>query len=105
MRTIGDGTRNTARNWRLWTSSPTEYAFGTRTAQFHVCGTCGLVPFVTIDIDGHEYAVVSVNSFEGVPASMLSRAPASFDGEGQGGRLARRAKNWIPSVLYIDDGA
>jgi len=33
-----------------------------------------------------------------VPASMLRQRPASFDGEGVGERLARRAKNWIPDV-------
>src|SRR5262245_28026423 len=28
------------------------YAFGTRTAEFHVCRTCGVVPLVTSTIDG-----------------------------------------------------
>jgi hypothetical protein len=103
----------------VWTSSPTgslrvstknpervnKYAFGTRTARFHICTTCGIVPFVTSTIEGREYAVVSVNAFEGVPASMLRRASASFDGEGEGERLARRAKNWISSVRYVEGGA
>ena len=33
------------------------YEHGTRTAQFHVCTRCGVVPFVTSTIDGHLYAV------------------------------------------------
>lgn len=103
----------------VWTSSPTgslrvrirepqrvsRYAFGTRTALFHVCSTCGVVPVVTSTIEGHDYAVVNVNAFEDVPSSMLRRTPASFDGEGEGERLARRARNWIADVTFVDSDA
>src|SRR5437764_712256 len=50
----------------LWTSCPTgslritirqpalvsRYSFGTRTAEFQVCSSCGVVPVVTSRIDG-----------------------------------------------------
>jgi hypothetical protein len=89
----------------VWTSCPTGslvvsirdsrqvsvYSFGTKTAEFHVCSGCGVVPVVTSAIEGQVYAVVSVNAFEGVPPSLLQRASVSFDGEGQGDRLARAA--------------
>ena len=39
-----------------------KYAFGTKTAEFHVCTGCGVVPVVTSRIDGCLYAVVSVNA-------------------------------------------
>lgn len=98
----------------VWTSSPTaslridikeeqavsRYAFGTRTAQFHVCQRCGVVPLATSTIEGQEYAVVNVNTFENIPSALLRHAPASFEGEGEGDRLARRAKNWIADVGY-----
>ena len=98
----------------LWTSNPegrlrvqvrepswvSQYAFGTGTAQFHVCARCGIVPVVTSEIDGHLYAVVSVNAFEGVDAALLKRAPVSFDGEDEGARLARRRRNWIRDVVF-----
>jgi hypothetical protein len=77
------------------------YMFGTRTATFHICKGCGVVPVVTSDIDARTYAVVSVNAFENVPAALLDRSPVSFDGEGKGERLARRARHWIPDVRYI----
>ena len=80
------------------------YAFGTKTAQFHVCSTCGVVPVVTSQIDGRLYAVVSVNAFEGVEPSLLRRASATFDGEGEGDRLARRQRNWIANVEYVEGG-
>lgn len=99
----------------VWTSNPkgalrigvkepdlvSKYAFGTRTAQFHVCSRCGIVPVVTSEIDGRLYAVVSVNAFAGVDPALLRRAPISFDGESEGIRLARRKRNWIADVEYV----
>ena len=49
----------------VWTSNPksrlavairdparlSKYAFGTRTATFHVCAQCGIVPYVTCEMD------------------------------------------------------
>src|SRR5689334_13563797 len=93
----------------VWTSNPSgslsvnveelalvsRYAFGTRTADFHICSRCGVVPMVTSLIDNQLYAVVSVNAFEGIDPSLLRRAPANFDGESEEIRLARRKRNWI----------
>ena len=76
----------------------TRYRFGTGTAEFHICSRCGIVPLVTSRIDDRLYAVVSVNAFEGVDPSLLKRSPASFDGEGEASRLARRKRNWIAKV-------
>jgi hypothetical protein len=103
----------------VWTSNPkgalkvevkdpslvSKYAFGTRTADFHICARCGIVPVVTSRIDDHLYAVVSVNAFEGAAQSLVRRAPASFDGEGTESRLARRKRNWIADVRFVAGGA
>jgi len=96
----------------VWTSNPkgrlnvaigdarlvSKYAFGTRTARFHVCTQCGVVPFVTSEIAKKLYAVVNVNAFENVDPSQLRRAGADFEGEEIEARLARRTRNWIPDV-------
>ena len=98
----------------VWTSNPNGalrvlvkdpalvsiYAFGTKTADFHVCTRCGIVPVVTSRLDGRLYAVVSVNAFEGVEPSRLRRTAASFEGEAEHSRLARRKRNWIPNVEF-----
>jgi hypothetical protein len=98
----------------VWTSNPqgklevaiedpgrvSNYAFGTGTAEFHICSRCGIVPVVTCRIDGNLYAVVSVNAFEGVAPSLLRRMPASFEGEDADARLARRKRNWIADVTF-----
>lgn len=100
----------------VWTSNPrarlevavadraavSPYEFGTRTATFHVCARCGAVPIVTSDIGGCRYGVVNVNAIEGIDSSRIRRASASFDGEDIDARLARRARNWIPDVRFVD---
>jgi hypothetical protein len=102
-----------------WTSNPagflkvaikdralvSKYTFGTGTAQFHTCCRCGVVPVVTSYIDGRLYAVVSVNAFEGVDPSLLRLASASFDGENETVRLARRKANWIANVDFEGAGS
>lgn len=76
------------------------YVFGTKTADFHVCTRCGVVPVVSCRLDDRLHAVVNVNTFDNVPADMLQRSPASFDGEDEATRLARRRRNWIPDVEF-----
>jgi hypothetical protein len=82
----------------VWTSNPrgalevaiddpsrvSRYAFGSETAQFHICARCGIVPVVTSRID--------------VDPALLERAPISFEAEQADTRLARRKRNWIPDV-------
>jgi len=103
-----------AKHGGVWTSHPagalkvvvedpslvSRYQFGTRTATFHICARCGVVPVVTSRIDDRLYAVVSVNAFEGVDPSLLRRASASFDGESEETRLARRKRNWIAKIDF-----
>ena len=98
----------------VWTSNPkgslrvevrdparvSKYSFGTRTAVFHVCAGCGVVPVVTSEIEGRLYAVVSVNAMNGVDPALLKRAPVSFDAEEVGARLDRRKRNWIADVTF-----
>lgn len=76
------------------------YAFGTKTAEFHVCAVCGVVPVVTSEIEGRLYSVVSINAMEGLDPALLARGTADFDGEGVGDRLARRQRNWIADVQF-----
>ena len=98
----------------VWTSHPngrfrlliadeyqvTQYRFGTKTADFHVCKTCGIVPIVTCTIEGARYAVVNANTFDNVGRSELVEAAANFESETTADRLARRRRNWTPeSVL------
>jgi len=100
------------RHGAVWTSHPngrfslriaddskaTRYRFGTKTADFHVCSTCGVAPIVTCVIDGKRYAVVNVNTFEDVDPADLDRASTDFEGETTDSRLARRLHSWTPEA-------
>ena len=79
-------------------SAVSKYRFGTGTADFYVCSRCGVVPFVTSDIDNIIYAVVNVHTFKDAGDLSFSRSPTNFDGEGTGDRLQRRQRHWIPNV-------
>jgi len=101
----------------VWTSHPksrlavairdvslvSRYAFGTRTAVFHVCSRCGAVPLVTSEIANQLYAVVNVNVLENVDPSQLRKAAVSFDGEDVESRLARRQRYWIADVRIVSE--
>ncbi len=82
-----------------------KYAFGSRTALFHVCARCGTVPLVTSEIANRLYAVVYVNALENVEESWLDRAAANFEGEDVESRLARRKRHWIADVRIVEGNA
>ena len=102
----------------VWTSHPdgrfylhitdnsevTRYRFGTKTADFHICRTCGVVPVATCMIEGTRYAVVNVNTFENVDRSQLVETAADFEGETTENRLARRKRNWTPEAAGPGEG-
>lgn len=76
----------------------TRYRFGTGTAEFYVCARCGVVPFVTSELDGRVFAVVNVNSFDNVDPARFASARVDFEGESKETRLDRRKRTWISSV-------
>lgn len=100
----------------LWTSHPeatltitenraqeaTRYRFGTRTADFISCSRCGITPLVTCVLDGTEYAVVNVHTFdeETERRFQLHTSDTDFDGESVDERLARRKARWIGRVAW-----
>ena len=101
----------------IWTSNPSGalvvrlahaaqvscYSFETGTAEFLICARCGVPPLVTSRIEGRLYAVVNVNTFDGIDPASLTISPASFAGEAVDDRLARRQRGWIPDVT-IEEG-
>ena len=79
------------------------YSFGTKTADFHVCKRCGVVPLATSRIERRLFAVVNVNAFDDVEPSLLRRSSSTLNDEDESTRLARRMRNWIGDVVWIDD--
>lgn len=71
------------------------YRFGTRTAEFLLCKTCGV--FVAATMPEPAVAVVNVNVLEAC-AAFLAQPIAALDVEGESveQRLARRRARWTP---------
>jgi hypothetical protein len=104
------------RHGAAWTSNPdgsltvtvrepslvNRYAFGTNTADFHVCARCGVVPIVTCRTEGKLYAVVNVNTLDDIDPTMLHHRPASFSEEDVASKLSRRQNNWIADVTFVE---
>jgi hypothetical protein len=77
------------------------YRFGTRTADFHVCATCGNAVFASCEIDGRLHAVVNVNLFDDEARERVRRAATEFGDEDRDERLERRRRTWIADVEYV----
>jgi hypothetical protein len=96
----------------VWTSHPqarlavrvrdpaqvSTYGFGTRTADFHICTRCGVVPLVSCEAAGRLYAVVNVNALDDMDESLLERSSVDFDDEAGDVRIERRRRRWIADV-------
>ncbi|MGF6493194.1 hypothetical protein ABIE56_001361 [Luteibacter sp. 621] len=81
-------------------SRVSRHRFGTQTADFQVCASCGVVPVCTSEIDGRLYAVVNTRTFDNGGA-LSDPVSVDFDGEAEDARLARRTKNWIGNVAFV----
>lgn len=75
-----------------------KYRFGTGTADFYVCATCGVATVVVSEIDDSQYAVVNVGTIDDIEQVDLSTTGTDFDGEGTDDRLERRKRNWIGQI-------
>lgn len=78
--------------------TPSRYRFGSGTADFLICPTCGVPTAVLSEIEGHVHAVVNVNALDDVGDYELADTRTDFDGEDTASRLRRRQQNWIAAV-------
>jgi hypothetical protein len=76
------------------------YRFGSRTADYLVCCRCGVYIGAVCETPAGMRAVVNTNSL--IARAMFTQDPVrpDYDGEETATRLARRAANWTPAVLY-----
>jgi hypothetical protein len=100
----------------VWTSHPAgrfrlsiadegrmnRYRFGSKTADFHVCLGCGVVPIVICTIENTRYAVFNVNTFDDAARAQVVTTASDFEGETTDNRLARRRRNWTPESGISD---
>ena len=73
------------------------YRFGTRSAEFLVCGGCGVYVGAVLQEPEGSWAIVNARTLDGdAAASLPSSQPVSYDGETPEARSARRRIRWSP---------
>ncbi|MDP6691786.1 MAG: hypothetical protein QF384_19990 [Alphaproteobacteria bacterium] len=50
-------------------------------------------------MDGQQYAVLNINTFDDVDRARFDTSPTDFEGETVESRLARRRRNWTPRAV------
>ena len=81
------------------------YRFGLKTADYLVCGRCGVYVAAVLAEQGSWYATVNINTFESLERFTRPPVPVSYDGETDTDRRARRREKWTPAVLMTEGGA
>ena len=96
----------------IWTSHPdagidltfetantaTRYRFGTATADFIHCANCGILCLAISPVDGHDYAIVNINTLSLPKGYAFDHSCPDFSAEETLDRLARRKHRWIGAV-------
>nr|WP_196815163.1 hypothetical protein [Photorhabdus temperata] len=59
------------------------------------------MPIVISQINGRDYAVVNVNTFEDVDPALLKYVSTRFTDESEQVRFTRRQQNWIANVEWV----
>ena len=78
-------------------SKLTRYRFGLKTADFLVCGACGIYVGAAMREGAALYAIVNANTLDEVAQLTQQLAPMNYDGEDPAQRLARRRQRWSPA--------
>lgn len=76
-----------------------KYRFGTRTADYLICKTCGVYVAALCETPKGLRAVVNVNALDDRAAFTQTPEKPDYIGETWDARLARRAERWMPAIL------
>jgi hypothetical protein len=85
----------TASDWSL----VERYQFGSHTADYLLCGRCGVYVGAVCETGSGLRAVVNVNCLDDRTAFTQIPIAPDYDGEPTGARLDRRSANWMPAAL------
>ena len=72
------------------------YTFALRTAEFLVCGVCGVYIAAVLSSERGAFATVNLNALMRAIPDLTPAQPVSFDSESHEQRLARREQAWTP---------
>ena len=80
----------------------TRYRFGHKTADFLICGDCGVFLAAVMEQDGARYAVINVNTFDRTEGFEPQQAAFDYDAESEADRLTRRRARWTPVLSFTE---
>lgn len=77
------------------------YRFGPRTADFLVCGRCGVYVAAIVSTSAGAVASLNANVLDDRPAFSHSPTPVDYDDETPQARLLRRAETWTVTTVEV----
>ena len=77
------------------------YRFGLKTADFLICGRCGIYVAAVLTVGDSSYATVNINSLDSPESFTKEVRRVSYDGEDKAERIKRRKENWTPTVVVL----
>jgi hypothetical protein len=86
----------------IWADSSLveRYRFGTATADYLLCRRCGVYVGAVCDTPTGRRSVINTRCLTDRAAFTQQAAHPDYDGEAVDARLARRAQNWMPTIVH-----
>jgi hypothetical protein len=79
------------------------YRFDSRTADYLVCGRCGVYVAAVVEEEGRAHAVIMVRALDDGELFTQAAVPMDFGGETPQERTARRRRTWTPAMFERSD--
>jgi len=80
------------------------YRFATKTAEFLICGRCGIYAAAVLVSGDSSYAIINVKALAAAEKFTQDVRSMNYDGETESERIQRRRANWTPAVLKLGKG-
>lgn len=77
------------------------YRFGLGTADYFLCGRCGVYVAAVMPDGGRDYAIAIINAFEDSPRFTQPLILADYSAEGEAERRQRRRARWTPTEIAV----
>ena len=75
------------------------YRFGLATADYYLCGRCGVYAAAVLEGAGKLYGIAIVNALDDAAAFSQPPKPADYSAEDEAARRRRRCERWTPAQI------
>lgn len=75
------------------------YRFGLATADYYLCGRCGVYAAAVLEEAGALYGIAIVNALDDAAAFSQAPKPADYSAEDETARRRRRRDRWTPTQI------